>query len=304
MASPLMPTFGMWLVALFLESILFGMGLVQVYLYFFWYHEDTWKIKGTVRLRSVLETFQTVTFFVLVYNFLVVDFGDFDRLAFIPWQAITQLLAGYTSTFVAQTYFAYCIYLLNKKENAILPAIIFLNALAAFAGGITHAALSAALRKWSDLPKTSTASTTEAALSLSCDILITAGLCWRLNSAKSGVQSTNNLLNFLIMTAINRGVTTMLTALMNIILFWTRPGTFYFMLMLLISGKLYMNSMLAMLNTRRHAHSLGFFANPTIDLSMPEFPPDPRHRQNLEEGISISVTMDTHRDTRDGKAVF
>jgi hypothetical protein len=35
--------------------------------------------------RSTLESFQTVTFFVLVYNFLIDDFGAFEKLAFIPW---------------------------------------------------------------------------------------------------------------------------------------------------------------------------------------------------------------------------
>jgi hypothetical protein len=65
----------------------------------------------------------------------------------------------------------------------------------------------------------------------------------------------NRLLNFLIINAINRGVLTMVTALLNMILvrplvfpigldeselgmqFLTEPGTFYFMLIVVISGK-------------------------------------------------------------------
>ncbi|KAJ7870653.1 hypothetical protein B0H14DRAFT_2571233 [Mycena olivaceomarginata] len=48
------------------------------------------------------------------------------------------------------------------------------------------------------------------------------------------------------MTAINRGTFTVLLAALNIILFFGQPGKFYFMLALLISDKVYMNSMLAM----------------------------------------------------------
>lgn len=126
----------------------------------------------------------------------------------------------------------------------------------------------------------------QAACTLAADILITVGLSWRLNSARSGVQSsvsflptdhsdahpfahrTNKLLNFLIINAINRGILTMLTALLNMILvrppvlptglddselnlqFLTEPGTFYFMLIVIISGK----CTLSISFTRRHAH--------------------------------------------------
>ncbi|KAJ7067625.1 hypothetical protein C8F01DRAFT_1121905, partial [Mycena amicta] len=73
--------------------------------------------------------------------------------------------------------------------------------------------------------------------------LITVGLCWRSNQGRTGMQSTNRVLNSLITTAINRG-------------FLMTPGTFYFMIGILISDKLYMNSLLAILNTREYAANL------------------------------------------------
>ncbi|KAJ7174962.1 hypothetical protein C8R43DRAFT_1118994 [Mycena crocata] len=96
------------------------------------------------------------------------------------------------------------------------------------------------------------------------------------------------------MTAVNRGVITMVTALLNMILFLTQPGTFYFMLMLLISGKFYMNSMLAMLNTRQHAHSVGKFGTSAVEhISMPTFSSP---SANPVAGIDISVTRESDSD--------
>ncbi|KAJ7122189.1 hypothetical protein C8R44DRAFT_876496 [Mycena epipterygia] len=284
MASPLAPTFGIWLVALFLQSILYGMGLIQVYL--------------------VLETFQTGMFFSAVYSILIDDFGDLQELGFIPWQALAQLFA-YASTFVAQAYFSHCIYVLHKKK-VILPAIIIVLSLVAFGGGIAQVILAANLKEFTELPKTSASSNTQAAVALACDVLITVGLCWRLNSHRGGIQSTNKLLSFLILTAVKRGVLTMVTALLNMILFLTQPGTFYFQLMLLLSGKFYMNSMLAMLNTRQYAHSVAKFATSGVDrISMPTL--SSVSVGHPEGGINITVNRETDRERglgRDGKVVL
>ncbi|KAJ7914772.1 hypothetical protein B0H13DRAFT_2324957 [Mycena leptocephala] len=310
MSNPLSSTFGIWLIALFLQSILYGMGLIQAYLYFFWYHKDNWGIKGTVITMPVLETFQSSTFFAAVYAYLIEDFGHPEKLAFIPWrehflwQSLAQLCALYTSTFVAQTYFASSIYFLRKQDK-ILPTVIVILSLVGFGAGIAQVFLAVHLKQWIELPKTSAATNTQAALSLTCDVLITVGLCWRLHKNRTGIQSTNRLLNFLIMTAINRGVLTMITALLNMILLLTQPGTFYFQLMLLLSGKFYMNSMLAMLNTRQHAYSVGKYGNTGVEhISMPSFSSGvPAHS---EGGINISVTREIDLDDiqRRGKSAF
>ncbi|KAJ7451998.1 hypothetical protein FB451DRAFT_1283381 [Mycena latifolia] len=247
MASPLAPTYGIWMVAQYFISILLGMGLLQVYLYFHWYSTvDHWGIKSTVILITVLEVLQSSLFFSATYSLLIDGFGSFEGLGTIPWQAPTQLLLLYMSTFVAQLYFAYCIFILHKRRLLIPLAIAFISTVA-FGAGIAQFVLTLhKIKFFKDLPSTSWATNTQAALSLTSDIMITAGLSWRVSGSKTGIQSSNTTLNFVIMTLINRGVLTMATALLNMVLFLTKPGTFYFIFVLLISGKFYMNSMLAM----------------------------------------------------------
>nr|GAT61033.1 predicted protein [Mycena chlorophos] len=286
-ASTFADTFGIWLIAQFFQAILYGMGILQAYLYFFWYPKDGWWTKGTVITIVVLETVQTGTFFGATYKFFITDFGNLEQLADFPWQALAQLLTLYASTFVAQCYFAHCIYQLHKRQ-IWYAGMVFILSLVGFGGGVAQIVLAVRIQTFSQLPSTSGASNTQAALSLAADIAITVGLCWRLHETRTGIQSTNKLLNFLIMTAINRGVLTMITALLNMVLFLTQPGTFYFMVMILISGKFYMNSMLAMLNTRQHAHSIGAVAvNTTVDhISMPNF-----NSRNGNEALNVNISV-------------
>ncbi|KAJ6549134.1 hypothetical protein DFH09DRAFT_1087202 [Mycena vulgaris] len=117
------------------------------------------------------------------------------------------------------------------------------------------------------------------------------------NLPETSGPSTNNLLNFFIRTAINRGVLTMIPAALNMTLFLTQPGTFYSMFVLLISGKFYMNSMVAMLNTRRHAHAISRFGQTqtTVDhIAMNSFVP----AGNIQ-GANVSVAHETLNDGSD-----
>ncbi|KAJ7336417.1 hypothetical protein DFH08DRAFT_1083184 [Mycena albidolilacea] len=71
------------------------------------------------------------------------------------------------------------------------------------------------------------------------------------------VRTSNSIITTLMINAVNRGALTALCAALNMILFLAKPGTLYFFLGLIPSGKLYMNSMLATLNTRQHLRSKG-----------------------------------------------
>ncbi|KAJ7116898.1 hypothetical protein C8R44DRAFT_983273 [Mycena epipterygia] len=244
MATTLGPTVGMWFTGLFLQSILHGMGLLQGFLYFVWNQNDPWVIKGAVIAILILETVQIGAAFDNVYVWLIDGFGDPENLNIIHWQDMLQLGALYLSTHFAKT-----IYQLHK-EDKVLPGFAFLFALVALGGGIGQVILATGVGEYSKLGQTSVTANLQAAAALASDMLITFGLCWRLSNGRGGIQSTNKVLNFLIITAINRGVMTMLLATLSIILI---VGTFYFMIALLLTGKCYMNSMLAILNTRQHA---------------------------------------------------
>ncbi|KAJ7265677.1 hypothetical protein C8J57DRAFT_1330325 [Mycena rebaudengoi] len=241
-------TMGIWLLSVFLEALLQGMGMLQCFLYFVWYHRDP----------CVLECIQMGASFGNVYT------------------------CKYLAIFVAQVHFARCVYHL-QKENIILPAVISLLSLLAVGAGLEYSKLGA----------TKVTTNLQAGAALAADALITFGLCWRLNEARGGIQSTNKILNFLIMTAVNRGVFTVIFAALNIILFFSRPGTFDFMLVIFISDKFYMNSMLAMLNTREYAVHAGKGGTVVQQLSLPVYAANPNITKNT---ILVSTSQQIRYD--------
>ncbi|KAF8149721.1 hypothetical protein K438DRAFT_1988744 [Mycena galopus ATCC 62051] len=265
---------GAWLVSLFLATILYGMGLIQAYLYFHWYTKDHWGVKAVVICLLICETLHITVFFGATYRLLIDHFGDFDALPVTVWYDSVQLLAGYSSIFIVQMYFAYCIYallrnmrgtnisvvspvyetlmgLVNPKYK-IMPIFITALALLQICAGIAQTVITAELSSLTLLYQTKRINTLQAASALVCDVSITACLCYTLRSTKSTIESTNSLLNILIINAVNRGMLTALAAALNIILFLSSPNSFWFSLALIPSGKLYMNSMLATLNAREH----------------------------------------------------
>jgi len=242
---------GIWLVSLFLATILYGMGVIQTYLYFHWYAKDHWGVKAVVIFLMIFETLHITFFFCGTYWVLIDHFGDFAALAVITWYDSAQLIAGYLSAFIVQMYFAYCIYALSPKYK-IMPVFIAALALLQIGAGIAQTVTTTQLGLFTLLDETKRITTLQAASALVCDLSITACLCYTLNSKRSTIKSTNSLLNTLMINAVNRGVLTAFSAALNIILFLSIPHTFWFFLGLILSGKLYMNSLLATLNTRQH----------------------------------------------------
>ncbi|GAW04525.1 hypothetical protein LENED_006323 [Lentinula edodes] len=216
-------TLGIWVISFFLATILYGMGVLQAWLYFHWYPQDGWKLKSLVLTVLILETVQVTTFFAATYNVIIKHFGDWAAVLAITWLHSTQLLAG-----IEKTTWIY----------SLLSACTF-----------------------------------------SCDVLIAFAIYVTLTGKRTAIQEiagvqyfpsrSNTIIRKLIIYAINRGVLTAIAAAVNLILFLAMPNTFYYFIGLLTSSKrvyhaltisislivprpVYMNSMLAALNSRQY----------------------------------------------------
>ncbi|KAJ6577855.1 hypothetical protein B0H19DRAFT_569882 [Mycena capillaripes] len=254
MSTPLDSTYGVWLVSLFLETLLYGMGLLQTWIYFSGRPTDAGSVKWTVLVVLTLETIQVIFFFRTSYFRFVERFGEIQ--IFLIWADSLQLLAAYLSAFIVQLYFASRILKLTKGRGKFsLSAIgiyaILLLAVVQILAGIAQTIKSYQLRSFLKLGETKAITTLQAAASLACDLLITTYLCLFLKSQKGEMMKTNSMMDMLIYDAINRGTLTALSSGVTIVLFLALPDTFWFFLGLAPSSKLYMNSMLATLNTRQ-----------------------------------------------------
>ncbi|KAJ6577575.1 hypothetical protein B0H19DRAFT_1120424 [Mycena capillaripes] len=255
--STLDSTYGSWLVSLFLETILYGIGVLQTFLYFqWWWPTDDWSIKASVISVIFFETTQISFFFRSTYFRFVQRFcvPQEDLI----WSDSLQLLANYLSAFAVQLYFASRIYRLTRKSvsmhrtSVVGIYIVILLALTQISAGITQTVLSYQLRSYMKLEKTKPITTLQTAASLACDIVITVYLCVFLARNKTGTPRTNKMLNTLMINAVNRGMLTAVSSAATMIMFIASPNTFWFFLSLAPNSKLYMNSMLATLNMRQY----------------------------------------------------
>ncbi|KAJ3748215.1 hypothetical protein EV360DRAFT_89817 [Lentinula raphanica] len=89
------------------------------------------------------------------------------------------------------------------------------------------------------------------------DILITATLAWLLQSSKTGFRRLDAILNKLTIFAINAGALTSLVALGSLISLLAAPNTFFSISFFFCMGRLYTNSLLASLNTRKKIRGEG-----------------------------------------------
>ncbi|KAJ7671483.1 hypothetical protein DFH06DRAFT_1320277 [Mycena polygramma] len=272
MSNPLDATYGVWLVSLFLETILYGMGLLQTWIYFAGRPTDAASVKWTVLVVLALETIQVIFFFRSSYSRFVEHFGEIQifliwadsvrvgirfmtsRMTSAPPQL--QLVAAYLSAFTVQIYFASRILKLTKGRGKFSLSAIGIYAILVLAcvqilAGIAQTIITYELRSFLKLTDTKPITTLQAAASLACDLLITTYLCLFLKSQKGEITKTNSMMDMLIYDAINRGTLTAMSSGVTMVLFLALPDTFWFFLGLAPSSKLYMNSMLATLNTRQ-----------------------------------------------------
>ncbi|KAJ4470109.1 hypothetical protein J3R30DRAFT_1226481 [Lentinula aciculospora] len=284
--SPFASSIGPWLMSWFLITLLYGMGLLQTWLYFHWYSKDHWWLKTLVIVLLLMESLQLGTFSADTYITVINHFGDIPYLTVLTWMHCTQLIAGYFSAVLVQMYFSYVIYVLNGKKLWPFTVPIVITALLDIAAGlaltvkISTTGISLGIVEFTALAQTKVLFDLQITSTLVCDILITAALYITLRKKRTNIQdsngrvyrmvtSTDTMLQMLMVHAVNRGVLTVITSALSLILFVKFPGTLYFYLGLLPNSKLYMNSMLATLNSRQYVSKVSRGPNGWNSIRLP-----------------------------------
>ncbi|KAF9056964.1 hypothetical protein BDP27DRAFT_1344248 [Rhodocollybia butyracea] len=270
-SSSLAPTWGIWLISAFLMSILYGAGLLQVFLYFKWYPNDWTGIKLSVVAITILESLEISIFYYGTYLHLIGGLEDPTSLLSVFWPDSIHLLFMYLSSVTAQLYFTYCIFkftaltVSSKTARLGVPFMILLLILLELGAGIAQVIETLSFSSFVQLSSVKTRTSLQSATAVAVDVLITLSLVIILRKNKGQIDQTNSMISILIIYAINRGILTAACALSNLILFLAVPGTFYFFIGLNVSSKRYMNSMLATLNTRSHVRKQSESGSGIID---------------------------------------
>ncbi|EJD06420.1 uncharacterized protein FOMMEDRAFT_144475 [Fomitiporia mediterranea MF3/22] len=266
-------TFGSAYIGAMIMMILYGITCLQTYLFFFNYPKDSLPIKFLVSVLWVLDTFHISLVSHTMYHYLITNFNNVPALDIEVWSLPLSLGMNVVIAFLVQCFFTHKIHGLSGRNWWItVPTALFV--VAHFGFGIETMVeffIKGEFRRLSELLYY--AALPFAITAIISDVAITAALCYLLQHKKTSFQSTNTLINYLILYAINRCLLTSIMAIVEVIVFVTLPNTFWFLAIDFIIGKCYVNSLLATLNSRHALRGKG------LDM-------DSRGKLSTEDGFS------------------
>ncbi|KAF7981898.1 hypothetical protein HWV62_31487 [Athelia sp. TMB] len=127
------------------------------------------------------------------------------------------------------------------------------------------------------------------------DLFLAATLCVLLHRSRSGIKNTDNLLNKLILFSVSTGLLTSLCALASLIAILAAPSTFIYIAFFFNIGRLYSNTMLAVLNARNSLRKDTAISTQGISLS--NFGASSRVSQNARtERVTVHATREPDSD--------
>ncbi|RDB30170.1 hypothetical protein Hypma_012368 [Hypsizygus marmoreus] len=274
-------TFGALLVGGLFASMLAGVGVVQVYIYFRLYPKDFPHLKFLVLFVWLLDTCQTTFIWAALWEYFIDGYGSELKIDYIPWSISMTILFTAILTFAVHCFYIHRIHILSHR-NWWITLSIFILALARLGSALLttaktlhlHSYLSFKLDLWWLF-------TLGLALSSCVDVLITASLCFLLQSSRGGTTSLNHIIDSLIRYAFEAGFLTSAGTFVSMLCWLTMRHNLIFMGVYFAVSKFHTNSLLVILNTRQQYRSARSRVSSEFDF--PTLQLDTRRKRNTED---------------------
>ncbi|KAI0648723.1 hypothetical protein C8Q79DRAFT_1007297 [Trametes meyenii] len=229
-------TFGALLIGTFVALMLYGLIIHQAYRYFRLYSGDILLVKV-----FVVEIF---------YFYLVSNYFNPTALLVGVWSMDAQPVLTSIGIFVSQSFFAFRVYLISPKYRLLVAVSVLLTFIAlGFAAAATyetrHNLTFAGFKPYTWLDSAAFAST------VASDCLTTSVLIITLKRSRTGIKRTDHIVDRLVLYAVNTGLLTSIFNVCALVLALVVPGNMIYIGVSIVSTKVYANSLLAVLNTRR-----------------------------------------------------
>ncbi|KAK7689107.1 hypothetical protein QCA50_007798 [Cerrena zonata] len=247
---------GAFVVALCIALILYGVTSTQAYIYMLNCQKDSVFLKSLVSVVWLLETIHTVFMLRQIYYLTIISFGDIPILTTVDWSIGNGIIS------LVQGFYVYRIWILSGRR--IVPLIVLSILLLACIGFHTTAAIYTFLvSTWPEFSDSfgATLSVEVAnALSAALDGAIAAIMILLLRKGMTGIKKTDGIIRWLMVYIVNTGLLTMIVSISIAIVYSRLPHSLLASGLTTISGKLYSNSFLGLLNARdmmRKRHNSG-----------------------------------------------
>ncbi|KDR74663.1 hypothetical protein GALMADRAFT_141018 [Galerina marginata CBS 339.88] len=248
----LVTLFGAGQLGVVFNAWMVGLVCVQAYNYYLHFPRDAMALKILVAWVLVLQIFNLFIQTTTMYHYLIVSFGDYDRLFEVAWEWSIYLGLIALGACSVQLFYAYRIFRLSGRNYLILGIIVIL-ALGAL--GMCSAVVILGLTADTNFAKLSSMSwLVQAWLCVdgACDILIAVFQVYYLYRNRCGVPSTTRFMNTLILYLISTGLLTSILVMFELISFAVLGFNFAHVFLSYQMGAIHAMSFLANLDARRN----------------------------------------------------
>ncbi|KAK0450191.1 hypothetical protein EV421DRAFT_1899708 [Armillaria borealis] len=245
-------------------AMLIGALVTMTYFYFTTYPQDSPRIKYFVGLIWGLDTVHVVFMCHTMHHYLIAGFGDPAYLVEGTWSLFSSIMINVIISFLVQCFFALRIHGLCPKPykwwiTSVIGSMVFAH-LCFGIGEITVVSDHfSANNRWiwqklfvrkefSRLNEVNYVAVLPFAITaILSDLLIALGLCFLLRRSRTNFANTDYIIKILVRYAITRCLLTSLMAVVETIL----ATSFHSFAIDFVIGKIWSNSLLASLNSRR-----------------------------------------------------
>jgi len=245
-------TFGALFIGAMIALVTYGITMLQSYFYYMSFPKDDIPTKLLVGAIWLLDTLHVVFMCHSLYFYLITGFRNPLVLADGTWALFSSIAINVVISFIVQCFFTKRIFqLCPPRKRWWVTGIIAITVLAHFVFGLETVTFLAMIKEFSRFKEVTLIAVVPFGITaVLSDIVIAIALCVLLESNRSSFEDTNNLINKLIVFAINRCILTSAVAVAETIVFSVLPNSFYSLAIDFVIGKLYANSLLAVLNSR------------------------------------------------------
>ncbi|KAF8147700.1 hypothetical protein B0H34DRAFT_803304 [Crassisporium funariophilum] len=230
-------------------SILFGITILQVYVYYSSYPKD-WRFqKISVGILMFLDTIHLALTVHAMYHYLIDEFGDLAAQQLIVWSFKLQIAVNVVIVVFVQCLYALRVWKLGKGFSKIWPLAVAVCVAAGIVIGIILAVETYRTNTFVNVQDMAWVVYASFASATAIDIAIATSMCYYLQKSRSGFSVTNNRIITIMRYVLISGFLTSACSLSALITYGTMHNLIWLGIEFLLT-KLYINSYIAMLNSR------------------------------------------------------
>ncbi|KAJ7814211.1 hypothetical protein B0H14DRAFT_3878768 [Mycena olivaceomarginata] len=249
MKSTVDNTYGALFLSIVISSVLYGVGMLQFWIYIRKYHaKDPLILTSLVSAVLIFETFQLAFLCHGGYKYLVSSIADPEIYISVVNSLMIEVFFSCAIATLVQQFYCWRIYKIGNR--LFVAAVMSLLSCASSVVLFVYGARAVQLKFLFQVIELKPLGITSMTLTAITDVAISVSMVILLQASKTGYKRTTDMINRLVIFTFNNGLPTAISAILcNVtIILW--PNTFLFILFFLLLAHLYTNSLLVTLNSR------------------------------------------------------